>query len=746
MSQKLYLNILRFGVYLSLISVFLVFKNLLFPFITSKQIFFNILIEILLVFWAAFIIKYPEYRPRKNYVWFGLLAFFTATMLSCFTGVDFNLSFWGDVERMLGFFHIVHFLALYFIIITVFREWKDWKTLFIVSVVFSVMESIRAVTGDMSYGTIGNSAYVSGYLIFNVYFTLLLFFKEKNKTLRWLYLLALPFMFMAFKKTNTSGAIVGLGFSVMVVFFLYALLHKNKKIRIITVVSFLLLSLFTVYIFANKESDFVKKNSILRVVRGINLQKNTFQTRLISWRAAAKDFKNHPILGSGHGNYAVTFDKYFTPSFYDQTRGETYFDRAHNNVIDIASTTGGLGLISYLSIFMALAYYLINGYRRKYIGIHEFILLTGLLTAYFVQNLAVFDSLVTYIGLMITLGYIYWLTKEGEDTIFDEAKETVVKAKHKFTKDRLFDNKEIYTLALVGVMSFMVMYTYNIKPYKMLDLTIQGQRAWAAKDIKGTIDTYKEALSMNTVLDRDSRTSLIRLFAGGMQNLNKLDQEEAAKAIDFLVKVSDENVAYNQQDSLNQMMLAQILNGAATYYKNDANKFQFYSGRALEAIDASIVASPGRIPIYFQKSQIQITRGDQEGAIETLKYTTTLSDTYYDSFCHLGRTLLFYNKDEGAYYYIDKCLDLNGAHLISPVGVVKTYLNHYGELEDWPRIIKLYKQLTNLEKNRSEHWINLAKLYAQEGEKEKAIEAAGKASELEPGIAQYVNEFILSLE
>jgi hypothetical protein len=34
------------------------------------------------------------------------------------------------------------------------------------------------------------------------------------------------------------------------------------------------------------------------------------------------------------------------------------------------------------------------------------------MVAYFIQNLAVFDSLVTYMGLMITLGYIYWLTAE----------------------------------------------------------------------------------------------------------------------------------------------------------------------------------------------------------------------------------------------------------------------------------------------------------------------------------------------
>ena len=75
MSEKLYLLILKTGIYASLFSVFLVFKNLLFPFITSKQISFNILIEILFVLWVAFIVKYPSYKPKWSYINFGLGAF-----------------------------------------------------------------------------------------------------------------------------------------------------------------------------------------------------------------------------------------------------------------------------------------------------------------------------------------------------------------------------------------------------------------------------------------------------------------------------------------------------------------------------------------------------------------------------------------------------------------------------------------------------------------------------------------------
>lgn len=420
MQQKTYLTILKTGIYLSFLSVFWVFGNLLFPFITSKQIYFNVLIEILSVFWVVFLIKYPEYRPKKSFISVGLISYFAAILVSSIFSIDFNLSFWGDIERMLGFFHIFHFLIFYFIIITVFREWKDWKILFIISIICATIVSFYGLA-KVHYSTLGNTAYVSGYLIFNIYFALLLFFREKNKYLRWIYILAIPVMILEFYKAYTSGAIVGLAVGVFAFLFFLAMLGKNKKLRIYSITVVVIMVLSAVMIYSNKNSDFVQNNNFLsRLTNNVSFQKSTFQTRLISWRAAAKDFKNHPVLGIGYGNYASIFDKHFDPIFYNYTRSETYFDRAHNNIIDIVSTTGIVGLLTYLSIFLAVGFYLIKGFRENKIRLVEFSLISSLIIAYFVQNLAVFDSLVTYMGLMAILGYIYWLENKSEPVFVGE--------------------------------------------------------------------------------------------------------------------------------------------------------------------------------------------------------------------------------------------------------------------------------------------------------------------------------------
>lgn len=759
MSQKTYLYILKFGLYLSLISVFLVFKSFLFPFITSKQIFFNILIEVLLIFWIAFIVKYPEYRPKKTYITYGLAAFMGALLLSCFFGVDFNLSFWGDVERMLGVFHILHFFAFYLILITVMRSWQDWRIFFSISVIFATFVSIYGLSGDTkAYSTIGNTAYVSAYIIFNLYFSLLLFFRDRHEAWKWIYLVPIPFLLLEFENANTTGAYVGLSASVLLVLFLYGILSKNKKIRLATFLLLIVGVSAVAFSLTNRDSRYVQGTPVMHSISSINLDKPTFKTRLISWKAAAEDFMNHPILGTGHGNYAITFDKHFDPRFYNYTRQETYFDRAHNNLIDIASTSGALGILAYLSIFVAVAYYLLKGfttYHREYIasenqgpiqrffyrlfhregtpyiGMHEFILLVGLISAYFIQNLAVFDALVTYISLMMVLAYIYWLSQP-------EMTER--------PKDRKLENPEIYAIALAGVILLTVMYQYNVKPIKMLTGTIAGQQAYAQGNIEKTFEEYREALSHDTVLDRDSRTSLIRLFISNPNQLQKLPASERRDALEYLVKLGEKNAEYNPNDSLHQMMFAQLLNVAARYSQDDPEKFQFYSNRALDHINQSIEASPERIPIYFQKAQIYLTRGEQEKAVETLKESAGLNEEYYDSFCHLGRTLMFLDKQEEAYEYMGKCIDLGGIELLSPADMVKGLVNHYVESQEWDRVLRLYKRLTELEKNDAKHWVNIAKLYAQQGEIEKAIEAAQEAVEVDPGISTYANEFIQSLQ
>ena len=766
MPKKIYLIILRWGVYLSFLSVFLVFKNLLFPFITSKQIFFNILVEILMIFWLALIIKYPDVRPfgnaqgrpKKSFITYGLAAFFGALLVSTIFSVDFNLSFWGDVERMLGWFHVFHFFLFYLIIITVFRDWTDWRNLFMVSIIAAVAVCFYGLT-TIAYSTIGNTAYVSGYAIFNIYFALILFFRrrreEKSQHQDWLlsalYLAAAFIMLPVMRVTHTRGAYVGLGFSLFLFFILYALSTQNKKIKIYSFFAMAAAVILIMLVFLFPQSSLVKNSSILSTVTQISAKAVTFQTRLISWKTALKDFPNHIFLGTGYGNFAITFDKYFDPKFYSYTSSETYFDRAHNNLVDLASTAGLLGLLSYLSIFAAVFYYLGQGKKQAKISSNEFILLVCLLVAYFIQNLAVFDSLVTYISLMLYLGYIYWLVypvKSGFAGPDSNQEFSRVKggAEEEPEVSYALTNKELSILAGAGLIFLMIIYQFNLKPWLMLDGTINGQMEFSKGNVIGAVGEYKKALSYQTILDRDSRASLINSLNSRQDLLLAMDKVQAKEIVDYAVGLAEVNVELNPLDSMMQMQLAQSLNVAASVNQDNPNKFYFYSDRALKAIDESIKASPGRVTIYFSKAQLYITRNEKDQAIEILKYAFGLNEKYAESACYLAKVALYYKDEKLGYELTDKCLDLNGAGYLNPLDLIKIALNHYLEKKDQPRILLLYERWSAVEPANAKIWVNLSLLYAQAGKKDQAIEAAQKAGELDPSLRSAAEEFIRKLK
>lgn len=688
MNQKVYLIILKSGIFLSLFMVFFVFSSLLFPFITSKQLPFNILMELLLPVWAVFIWKYPSYRPQKSWITWGLLGYMVAIALSLVVSVDPGLSFWGDAERMLGIFHITHFLIFYLILISVFRQAKDWDYLFLASVVVATLVSIKGLAG-LTYSTIGNTAYVSGYLIFNLYFAALLFYRYRHNLWRWTLLLPVVIMLLEFAKAKTSGAIIGLGFSVLLIVFLNALWTKKKKIRLFSW-GVLLVGVLSLSVLFWQQDAAWFQNSFLR---NLTTQKNTFQTRLVSWEAAAKDFPNHPILGVGFGNFADVFDRYFDARFYNYSRGETYFDRAHNNLIDIASTTGLVGLISYLSIFVALAYYLWRLFKQDKRNF-EPIIITGLIAAYFIQNLAIFDSFVTYLGLIITLAYVYYLN-------------------NKLVTDKPLKNKKIeWPLLILGlVVISLFAYQTNGKAWQHFRLIIQGYEQMSQNDFGNGLKSYQEAFSLNTPLDRDGKVSLMNFFITNQAKFSTLPEDQKQELVSYIVELAQENAAHNPKDSLSQLQLAQVTSAAYSLGLSDE-----YLNLTRNALDASLASSPERLPIYFIKANLLGVENKFDEAIALLEPLPALNPDFPDAYCYLFKFHSSANHPEEASRYADDCLERGGAAVLGMSRDFLLLLDHYYQKQDWTHTLVLAKQLVAFQPKQVEANLFLAEVYYNLGD------------------------------
>ena len=67
-------------VILTMLTPFFVFKDLLFPFVSSKAFYLRILVELTLPFYIFLLLRYPQSRPSfKNPLTISIVAFFYLT-------------------------------------------------------------------------------------------------------------------------------------------------------------------------------------------------------------------------------------------------------------------------------------------------------------------------------------------------------------------------------------------------------------------------------------------------------------------------------------------------------------------------------------------------------------------------------------------------------------------------------------------------------------------------------------------
>jgi hypothetical protein len=101
---------------LTWLAPFLVFRDLLFPYITSKAFFMRVLVELMLPLYAYLLLTRPELRPdlRRNRLHQAVLAFLFFSLLAALFGVNPLKSFWGNFERMGGWYYLLHLTLLYF--------------------------------------------------------------------------------------------------------------------------------------------------------------------------------------------------------------------------------------------------------------------------------------------------------------------------------------------------------------------------------------------------------------------------------------------------------------------------------------------------------------------------------------------------------------------------------------------------------------------------------------------------------
>ncbi len=392
--------------------------NLFFPYITGKAYFFRILAEIVFFLWLSLAVLNKEYRPKKSILLYSLIAFMVSIFVSNYIGANWTASFWSNFERMDGYITLLHLFALFLAAGAVLRTEKDWKILFNISIFISFIlsyVSLKQISNEETDqlirvdSTLGNPIYLAIYMLLHVFIILFYLLKKNYKQIIWwVYILVAIFDTYILFQTGTRGAVLGLVGGIMLSIILIVITNFQVKfVRNIAlgILVFVTLSLGTIVLV--KDSNFIKNNPVLNRAVDISFTSGTGQARLLNWQTAITAFRERPIFGWGQSNYNLAFDKYYLSAMHGN---EAWFDRTHNIVLDWLISGGILGLLFLVAIMLATIYLL---WRKT----PEFTntdrsVLTGLLAAYFIHNLFVFDNIVSYIIIFLIFAFVYSQSSE----------------------------------------------------------------------------------------------------------------------------------------------------------------------------------------------------------------------------------------------------------------------------------------------------------------------------------------------
>lgn len=387
-----------------------------FPFITGKNFAFRILVEVVFVAWTVLCLLDAKYRPKFSWVLGSFSLLLVVMFFANLFGQHPQTSFWSNFERMDGYVTLVH-VFLYMLVLgstlLTKQQWNWYLHTTLAAAFISAMYGlaqyagmVEGFTGRRIEGYLGNSAYLSIYMLFHVFIAFWMMVESKDNLRRIGYaLLALLFTYVLIN-SGTRGTVLGLGVGVgVMVTYIMLFGAKYKEFRRYAAVVFALMVLSAGSLMLAKDTDFVQNSTNLARIANIDLGED-LKVRGTIWGMAWEGVKDRPILGWGQGNFNYIFNEQYEPFLYNQ---EQWFDRAHNIILDWLVAGGFLGLLAYLGIFAAAVYYLlveplIKKDDETFTVLERGVLL-GILAGYMTHNLVVFDNIVSYMffGLILAL-------------------------------------------------------------------------------------------------------------------------------------------------------------------------------------------------------------------------------------------------------------------------------------------------------------------------------------------------------
>jgi len=565
----------------------------------NKMIFVYAMTATIVAAWLSRCLVTKKFIFRRTILDIPLLVFLASQLLSTILSVDIRTSIFGYYSRFNGgLLSVISYSLLYWAFVSNMDRRHALRTMNFVlwSTAIVCLYGIAEHFGidknlwvqdvqNRVFSTLGQPNWLATFLV--ALMPLVWCNSISKKRLLWLGLSVLLFTTLLFTKSRSGF----LGFiTADIIFWVGAfLIYKKSVLKTCIVLNSLFIALalligFPFSLITNHRSPITSSAPALEVGGT-----ESGQIRKIVWKGALQVWHHYPVFGSGVETFAYSYYQFRPVEHNLVSEWDFLYNKAHNEYLNLAATTGTVGLVSYLVLISFAIYQL---WKLK-----EIALLSGY-GSILVSNFFGFSVVPTQLLLFLFPAFAVTLGVSGQG-IADSP------------KIKLSTNQKILLVFTLFVTSYSL---YAICKYWYADLLYaKGDAPSLTRAVK---ISPKEAIFHN---------DLATVYTNIALSLKQ--DKEAEKANVFVSLAITES---NRARELSPANL-NVLRSRASLFISLAAIDKKYLGSAKDALLTALDKAPTDAKILYNLALVYLKTGETEAAVNALQKTVEMKPNYQEA-------------------------------------------------------------------------------------------------------------------
>jgi len=307
-------------------------------------------------------------KPRLSIDW-AVIVWVIISGLATFTSVSPLLSLSGHYRFYFqGFIQIFCYAIVYFVVskmrLAPGRICEYWTCAVLISSVYGLVQFFGLDPvgwGHSSQGriwsTLGNPNFFGAFLAMSIPLVLHFWIISHKKWEKILALVSGVLAVACLWFTYSRAAWVSTG----IAFIIYFILIGRQSRRKLLVPVIVTLAVTGVFALSNPHQV---RNFATRFASIFQIEEVDIQSRLSEYRSSLRIVKEYPLLGTGLDTHSVVFRQYMEPGYEKVTAGLAQPGYAHNEFVQLAATTGLVGLTGYIFLLGMIIVTLVRAWRN----------------------------------------------------------------------------------------------------------------------------------------------------------------------------------------------------------------------------------------------------------------------------------------------------------------------------------------------------------------------------------------------